>query len=54
VKVLSDEPSTPGAKGIGRPVDLRMTRKVTIAEVDGVDVRPYLYSGDFESAGQAA
>lgn len=32
----------------GKQLDLRMCRNLTIAETDGHDVRPYLYSGELE------
>lgn len=54
VKLLSGPMSEPGAKATGRPIDLRMALKVQIAEVDGVDVRPYLFTGEFEPEAKAA
>lgn len=37
-----------------RTLDLRMCRGVVIAEVDGMDVRRYLYTGEFEAGASAA
>jgi HD-GYP domain-containing protein (c-di-GMP phosphodiesterase class II) len=54
VKLLSGPMNQPGSEATGRPIDLRMAHKVQIAEVDGVDVRPYLFTGDFELEAQAA
>ena len=36
-----------------RQLDLRMCPDLSIAEADGVDVRPYLYEGQSESASAA-
>jgi len=37
----------------GRQIDLRMSRHNQIAAVDGVDVRPYLYDGEFDPVWRA-
>lgn len=54
VKLLSGPTSDPDSKATGRPIDLRMAHKVQVAEIDGIDVRPYLFTGDFELGAQAA
>lgn len=54
VRPLSAPVDDPGSRADSRPLDLRMSRKISIDLVDGVDVRPYLYTGDFEPCSQAA
>ena len=54
VKILSGEAEKPGSKATGRPIDLRMAPKVEIVEVEGVDVRPYLFKSDFEDTDAVA
>ena len=46
VRVLKEGPKGPLAST--RQLDLRMCRDLSIAEVDGVNVEPYLYTGEFE------
>lgn len=42
VKVLTGPVEDPSSKAAPRPIDLRMARQLSIIEVDGVDIRPYL------------
>ena len=46
VRVLKEGPTGPLAST--RQLDLRMCRDLSIAEVNGVNVEPYLYAGEFE------
>jgi HD-GYP domain-containing protein (c-di-GMP phosphodiesterase class II) len=54
VKLLSGPMEQPGAKAQGRPIDLRMAPKVHVAEVDGVNIEPYLFTSEFEPDAMAA
>lgn len=47
VKVLSKPVSAHDSRAM-RQLDLRTCRGLSVAAVDGVDVRPYLFAGDFE------
>lgn len=40
--------SANGYEGARRDLDLRTRRELSVAEVDGIDVRPYLFTGEFE------
>ena len=48
VKLLSGPLCERGTRVRGRLLDLRMCRELTIAEIDGFDVRPYLFTGELE------
>lgn len=50
VRILTGPVNDPSSRAEGRPIDLRMSRKLSVHSVDGVDVRPYLFTGDFEPA----
>lgn len=54
VKVLSGPVEDAGTRASAKSLDLRMARTLTIAEAEGVDVRPYLYTGEFEPAATTA
>ncbi len=54
VKPLTGPIEDLSSRADARPLDLRMSRKISIEMVDGVDVRPYLYTGEFEPASQCA
>lgn len=54
VKTLTAPPRELGSRADARPLDLRMSRKLCIARVDGVDVRPYLFQSEFEPGSAAA
>jgi HD-GYP domain-containing protein (c-di-GMP phosphodiesterase class II) len=48
VKLLSGPLCQKNTRIRGRQLDLRMCRELSIAAVDGFDVRPYLYNGELE------
>ena len=48
VRLLRGRPGEAGAGAESRQLDLRMCRNVSIAAVDGVDVRNYIFSGELE------
>jgi len=48
VKLLNAPVCDPDARVRAQELDLRMCRDLSIAWVDGLDVRPYLYSGELE------
>jgi HD-GYP domain-containing protein (c-di-GMP phosphodiesterase class II) len=50
IKMLKGSLANGTARLAGRQIDLRMCRKPFIAFVDGVNVRPYLFTGDLEPA----
>jgi HD-GYP domain-containing protein (c-di-GMP phosphodiesterase class II) len=54
LRPISGDIDDPASRADARPLDLRMSRSLTIETIDGVDVRPYLYTGDFEPSSQLA
>lgn len=48
VKLLSGPLCDANTRVRGRTLDLRMCRSLTVAEIDGLDVRPYLFNGELE------
>lgn len=54
VKVLTAPPTETSSRAESRPLDLRMSRSASVAIVDGVDVRPFLFQGEFEPTQAAA
>lgn len=48
VKLLSGPICERNTRVRGRTLDMRMCRTLTIASIDGFDVRPYLFSGELE------
>jgi HD-GYP domain-containing protein (c-di-GMP phosphodiesterase class II) len=54
VRLLSCPIGEPNCRATRRQLDLRMCRNLSISEVDGHDVRPYLFQGEFEPGQVAA
>lgn len=54
VRPITGAIDDPSSRAESRPLDLRMSRSHSIQAVDGVDVSPYLYTGEFEPASQWA
>ena len=54
VRLLSGALDDPKTRATARQLDLRMCRGLTVASVDGHDVRPFNFTGDFESGQFAA
>lgn len=54
VRLLSAPMGDPSCRATRRQFDLRMCRNLSIVEVDGHDVQPYLFRGDFEPGNVAA
>ncbi len=50
VRLVRGPLDKPGTKVSGRELDLRMCRSLTVASVNGIDIRGYLFSGELEPA----
>lgn len=48
VRVLNGPVEDPGSCASRRVLDLRMSRSVSVAAIDGVDIRKYLFTGELE------